>query len=219
MKKKLLSLVLAGAMVASTSVSAFAATTENKVINSYDDGKNSANVTIEGSVDSDSGQQAAGTISVSIPTALPFRVDKDGNVSGGSIEVVNNGLDEVQVIAAEFIDNTPGGDITVNSPSDFARSNRSTKTRKNVVLWIEGNNGGEPAYFNPNDGSGKGICNAAGDSKSEGIVVSTLSKKDGGSNTDTITLNGYAGTSKSEEITNALTDKFTLRLKVKKVQN
>lgn len=213
MKKKLLSLVLAGAMVASTSVSAFAATTENKVINSYDDGKNSANVTIEGSVDSDSGQQAAGTISVSIPTALQFRVDKDGNVNGAGIEVVNNGLDEVQVIAAEFIDNTPGGDITVNSPSEFARSDRSTKPRKNVVLWIEGNNGGEPAYFNPNNGNG--ICNADGDVKSSGIVVSTLSKKDGGRNTDTIRLNGYAGTS-NEQIDNALTDKFTLRLKVKK---
>lgn len=216
MKKKLLSLVLAGAMVASTSVSAFATTTQNKVINSYEEGKNSANVTIEGSVDSDDGQQAAGTISVSIPTALQFRVDGDGNVNGAGIEVVNNGLDEVQVIAAEFIDNTPGGDITVNSPSDFARSNRSTKSRKNVVLWIEGNNGGEPAYFNPNDRNG--ICNAAGENKSDGIVVSTLSKKDGGSNTDTLTLNGYAGTS-SEEIENALTDKFTLRLKVRKVQN
>lgn len=213
MKKKLLSLVLAGAMVASTSVSAFAATTENKVINSYDEGKNSANVTIEGSVDSDSGQQAAGTISVSIPTALQFRVDTDGNVDGASIEVVNNGLDEVEVIAAEFIDNTPNGDITVNNPRDFARSARDSKSRKNVVLWIEGNNGGEPAYFNPNNGNG--ICDAAGDIKSNGIVVSTLSKKDGGRNTDTIRLNGYAGTS-SDEIQNALTDKFTLRLKVKK---
>lgn len=216
MKKKLLSLVLAGAMVASTSVSAFAATTENKVISSYDDGKNSANVTIEGSVDSDSGQQAAGTISVSIPTALQFRVDTDGNVNGAGIDVVNNGLDEVEVIAAQFIDDTPNKGITVNSPRDFARSARDSKSRTNVVLWIEGNNGGEPAYFNPNNGNG--ICDAAGDIKSSGIVVSTLSKKDGGRNTDTIRLKGYAGTS-SDEIQNALTDKFTLRLKVKKVEN
>lgn len=216
MKKKLLSLVLAGAMVASTSVSAFATTTENKVINSYEDGKNSANVTIEGSVDSDDGQQAAGTISVSIPTALQFRVDGAGNVNGAGIEVVNNGLDEVQVIAAEFIDNAPGGDITVNSPSAFKRSARDSKSRKNVVLWIEGNNRGERAYFNPTDGNG--ICNEDGQNEENGIVVSTLSKKDSGRNTDTIRLDGYAGTS-NEEIANALTDKFTLRLKVKKVQN
>lgn len=218
MKKKLLSLVLAGAMVASTSVSAFAATTENKVINSYDDGKNSANVTIEGSVDSDSGQQAAGTISVSIPTALQFRVDTDGNVNGAGIEVVNNGLDEVQVIATEFIDNNPNGGITVNSPSELDRNNRSLKSRKNVVLWIEGNNGGERAYFNSNNG--KGICGEDGQNKPNGVVVSTLSKKDGGSNTDTIRLDGYAGTGTGiDEIPNALTNKFTLRLKVKKVEN
>lgn len=215
MKKKLLSLVLAGAMVATTSVSAFAATTQNKVINSYDEGKNSANVTIEGSVDSDSGQQAAGTISVSIPTALQFRVDKDGNVDGASIEVVNNGLDEVEVIASEFIDNTPNG-VTVNSPSDFERSNRSSKSRKNVVLWIEGNNGGQRAYFNPSEGNG--ICNENGQNKTDGIVVSTLSKKADGRNTDTIRLDGYAGTA-TGEVPNALTDKFTLRLKVKKVEN
>lgn len=213
MKKKLLSLVLAGAMVASTSVSAFAATTENKVINSYDDGKNSAKVTIEGSVDSDGGQQAAGTISVSIPTALQFRVDKDGNVNGAGIEVVNNGLDEVEVIATEFIHNTPNGEITVNSPSAFKRSARGSKSRKDVVLWIEGNNGGERAYFNPSEGNG--ICNEDGDIKASGIVVSTLSKKGGGRNTDTIRLDGYAGTT-TDQVPNALTDKFTLRLKVKK---
>lgn len=213
MKKKLLSLVLAGAMVASTSVSAFAATTENKVISSYDDGKNSANVTIEGSVDSDSGQQAAGTISVSIPTALQFRVDTDGNVNGAGIDVVNNGLDEVEVIAAQFIDDTPNKGITVNSPSEFERSNRSTKSRKDVVLWIEGNNRGERAYFNPSDGNG--ICNENGVNKSSGIVVSTLSKKDDGRNTDTIRLYGYAGTT-TGQVQDALTDKFILRLKVKK---
>ncbi|WP_302538594.1 hypothetical protein [uncultured Clostridium sp.] len=213
MKKKLLSLVLAGAMVASTSVSAFAATTENKVINSYDDGKNSANVTIEGSVDSDSGQQAAGTISVSIPTALQFRVDRDGNVNGAGIDVVNNGLDEVEVIAAQFIDDTPNRGITVKSPSDFSRSDRDSKSRKDVVLWIEGNNRGERAYFNPSEENG--ICNENGENKTEGIVVSTLSKKNDGRNTDTIRLYGYAGT-RTGEVQDALTDEFILRLKVKK---
>lgn len=217
MKKKLLSLVLAGAMVASTSVSAFATTTPNKVINSYEEGKNSADVTIEGSVDSDSGQQAAGTISVSIPTALQFRVDTDGNVNGAGIDVVNNGLDEVKVIAAQFIDDTPNKGITVNSPSNFRRSDRASKSRKDVVLWIEGNNRGERAYFNPSQENG--ICNENGVNEQEGIVVSTLSKRDDGRNTDTIRLNGYAGTSKDETIANALTDKFILRLKVKKVEN
>ena len=52
MKKKLLSLVLAGAMVASTSVSAFAATisTTNGVINGSDENEYTTDVEITGKV-------------------------------------------------------------------------------------------------------------------------------------------------------------------------
>lgn len=209
MKKKLLSLVLAGAMVASTSVSAFATTANTQDVTT-DGGK--ANVTISGSVDSDSGKPAAGTISVSIPTALQFQVDSKGNVKGGSIDVVNNGLDGVQIVADQFIDDAPNGSIKVNNPTVFDKStNRSEKKRSDVVLWIQGN--GERAYFNP-EGE-HGICNEEGTPAND-IVVSTLSKRDGGSNSDKIRLNGYAGTANIEG-ENALTDQFTLRLKVKKV--
>lgn len=209
MKKKLLSLVLAGAMVASTSVSAFATTPNTQEVTT-DEGK--ANVTISGSVDSDAGKPAAGTISVSIPTALQFQVDKTGDVKGTSIDVVNNGLDEVQIVADQFIDDAPNGSIKVNKPTEFTKStDRSTKKRSEVVLWIQGN--GERAYFNTVDDNG--ICNEQGTTAND-IVVSTLSKRDGGSNSDKIKLNGYAGTANIEG-DNALTDQFTLRLKVKKV--
>lgn len=210
MKKKLLSLVLAGAMVASTSVSAFAATTPNAKDVTTDGGK--ANVTISGSVDSNDGKPASGTISVSIPTALQFQVDRNGDVKGTSIDVVNNGLDEVQIVADQFIDDAPNGSIKVNKPNEFDKStDRSGKKRSDVVLWIQGN--GDRAYFNPGDS--QGICNEQGNATSD-IVVSTLSNRDGGSNSDKIRLNGYAGTGQIEG-ENALTDQFTLRLKVKKV--
>lgn len=209
MKKKLLSLVLAGAMVASTSVSAFATTPDTQQVTT-DEGK--ANVTISGSVDSNEGKPAAGTISVSIPTSLQFQVDKTGEVKGTSIDVVNNGLDEVQIIADQFIDDAPNGSIKVNKPTDFDSStDRTTKKRSEVVLWIQGN--GDSAYFNP--GEDNGICNEEGTSKND-IVVSRLSKRDGGSNSDKIKLKGYAGTGRIDG-DNALTDQFTLRLKVKKV--
>lgn len=207
MKKKLLSLVLAGAMVASTSVSAFATTTPDKIV---DEDGGTANVTIDGSVDSNTGQQAAGTISVSIPTSLQFQVNKSGNVNGSGINVVNNGLNKVQIIAEQFKDNTPNGDITVNAPNGFERS---TSKRSNVVLWVEGN--GKRAYFK--SGTDNGICDENGRSDSEGIIVSTLSGKNDGNNSDKIRLNGYAGEEPLEEnIT--ITDQFTLILKVKKVQ-
>lgn len=209
MKKKLLSLVLAGAMVASTSVSAFATTPDIQQVTT-DEGK--ANVTISGSVDSNEGKPAAGTISVSIPTALQFQVDNTGEVKGTSIDVVNNGLDEIQIVADQFIDDAPNGSIKVNKPTDFNSSvDRSTKKRSEVVLWIQGN--GDCAYFNTVDDNG--ICNEQGTAKND-IVVSRLSKRDGGSNSDKIKLKGYAGTGTIEG-NNALTDQFTLRLKVKKV--
>lgn len=202
MKKKLLSLVLAGAMVASTSVSAFADTVVDKH-------EGTANVTIDGSVDSNTGQQAAGTISVSIPTSLQFQVNKSGVVNGSGINVVNNGLDKVEIVADQFTDDTPDGNITVDAPNGF---DRSTKKRSNVVLWVQGN--GERAYFK--SGSDNGICDATGQNNQNGITVSTLSGKNGGNNSDEIRLNGYAGTAGIEG-DNALTDQFTLRLKVKKV--
>lgn len=209
MKKKLLSLVLAGAMVASTSVSAFATTPNTQQVTS-DGGK--ANVAISGSVDSNDGKPAAGTISVSIPTALQFQVDSTGDVKGTSIDVVNNGLDEVQIVADQFIDDAPNGSIKINKPNEFNSStDRSSKKRSDVVLWIQGN--GDSAYFNP--GEDQGICNEEGTAKND-IVVSTLSKRDGGSNSDNIKLKGYAGTGRIDG-DNALTDQFTLRLKVKKV--
>lgn len=202
MKKKLLSLVLAGAMVASTSVSAFADTVVDKH-------EGTANVTIDGSVDSNTGQQAAGTISVSIPTSLQFQVNKNGEVNGSGINVVNNGLDKVEIVADQFTDDTPNGSITVDAPNDF---DRTTKKRSNVVLWVQGN--GDRAYFK--SGNDNGIYNAAGRNEQDGITVSTLSGKNGGSNSDEIRLNGYAGKDNLDG-TSAITDQFTLRLKVKKV--
>ena len=204
MKKKLLSLVLAGAMVASTSVSAFATTTPDKIV---DRDEGTANVTIDGSVDSNTGQQAAGTISVSIPTSLQFQVNKSGGVNGSGISVVNNGLDKVEIVADQFTDDTPDGNITVEAPNGF---DRGAKKRTNVVLWVQGNGG--RAYLK--SGTDNGICDATGQSD-QSITVSTLSGKNGGNNSDEIRLNGYAGTLPIEG-ENALNDQFTLRLKVKK---
>lgn len=207
MKKKLLSLVLAGAMVASTSVSAFATTTPDKIV---DKDGGTANVTIDGSVDSNKGEQAAGTISVSIPTSLQFQVNGSGEVNGSGINVVNNGLDNVQIIADQFTDNNPNGNITVEGQNGF---DRSAKKRSDVVLWVQGNE--DRAYFK--SGNDNGIYNANGDNVESGITVSTLSGKNGGSNSDKISLNGYAGTGALVG-ESAITDQFTLRLKVKKVQ-
>lgn len=209
MKKKLLSLVLAGAMVASTSVSAFAATADTKEV--ITDG-GTANVEIKGFVDSDAGVAPSGTISVSIPTSLQFQVNKDGNLTGTSINVVNNGLDQVQIIADKFVDNNPSSGITVTTPDGLDEENQN---RSNVVLWIQGRSG-DYAYFKTGDASQNGIYNAEGQNKEAGITISELSGKDGSNNSDTLQLMGYAGKTALGDST-GISDQFTLRLKVKKV--
>lgn len=212
MKKKLLSLVLAGAMVASTSVSAFADSTKTQEITSFSEGSNTANVEIKGFVDNNQGIAPSGTISVSIPTSLKFQVNKEGNLTGTSINVVNNGLDQVKIIADKFVDNNPSGGITVKTP-DALQEN--SENRSNVVLWIQGRSG-DYAYFKTGDANQNGIYNAEGENKENGITISQLSGKDGSNNSDTLQLMGYAGkTSLDDE--NAISDQFTLRLKVQKV--
>lgn len=208
MKKKLLSLVLAGAMVASTSVSAFAATESTKEVTT--DG-GAANVEIKGFVDNNAGVAPSGTISVSIPTSLQFQVNNEGKLTGSNITVVNNGLDQVKIIADKFVDNNPSSGITVKTPNNLDEENEN---RSNVVLWIQGRSG-DYAYFKSNSDD-NGIYNAQGTNEGEGITISQLSGKDGSNNSDTLQLMGYAGRQGLDD-SNGITDQFTLRLKVKKV--
>lgn len=210
MKKKLLSLVLAGAMVASTSVSAFA---DDTTISSYKDGSNTANVTINGGVDANNGDSPSGTISVSIPTALSFSVKKNGEVKGGNITITNRGAETVDVTAVSFQDTTSNRNITVKSPTEL---DEGVDNRSNIVLSIGGTTGGI-AYFKSEDaGSSKnGIYNSEGQNQSSGIKVSTIS---GSGASDTLTLTGYAGGVElsGDEGDKGITDTFILRLKVTK---
>lgn len=208
MKKKLLSLVLAGAMVASTSVSAFAAET---TITSYEDEANKANVTISGSVDDDEGNQASGTISVTVPTALKFQVDNKGGFTGSEITITNKGLDKVDIFAHEFKDDTPDSGIVVKTQREL-QADPAAK-RSQVALWIQGTNGSR-AYFKSvtADGNNNGIYSESGNNESEGIKVSSI---DGNSN-DVLTLNGIAGQQKLGDDVEAINESFTLKLKVVK---
>lgn len=212
MKKKLLSLVLAGAMVASTSVSAFATTTPDKIV---DKDGGTANVTINGSVYGNGGEIPSGTISVSVPTALNFKVDKTGRVEGSSINITNNGMEAVDISAVSFKDTTPDQSITVMAPDQLQGD--SSATRDKVALWISGNEQNQ-AYFKSVSigGSDSGIIDNSGVSQPSGtgIKVSTINPKQ----SDTLTLRGFAGTRDLDEsVESGVTDEFTLTLKISKV--
>lgn len=212
MKKKLLSLVLAGAMVASTSVSAFATTPDTQKVTT--DG-GTANVTINGSVYGNGGEIPSGTINVSVPTALNFKVAQNGDVTGSEIKISNNGMESVEISAVSFKDTTPNKKITVMSPSEL--QDRAQNTRDKVALWIRGNRDSE-AYFKSVEigGSKSGIIDNSGNDQSSqtGIKVSTIKPQE----SDTLILRGFAGTQDlTGNDTSGVTDEFTLTLKISKV--
>lgn len=225
MKKKLLSLVLAGAMVASTSVSAFAegrlqaadssanqATEQitesaaDGIINGTDEKNYTTNVKIEGSVQSDSGALPSGSFNVTVPTAAAFTVTKEKNLEGSKINIVNKGNQDVDVYACGFKDITPGSEITVESKTQIA-----SKKRTSVSLWVQGELG--TAYLSSTQGS-KNTGIYSEDSLTTELDEKKLLTVSKQSNKD-LTLAGEAGQSE-EGVSKPVSDSFTLVLKIKK---
>lgn len=130
MKKKLLSLVLAGAMVASTSVSAFAADKEYEIQDSK--GKD-VEVKVEGNISDNSGVILPSTVTVTVPTSTNFTVDQTGELTSPTMSIRNSGDTPVLVILSEFVDVSGTEQINVVQ-SETALSNQ----RKNVTLKITG---------------------------------------------------------------------------------
>ena len=204
MKKKLLSLVLAGAMVASTSVSAFADT-----ILDSDKTEPTTNVTIKGQVLDKNGEAPAGTFNVTVPTAASFTVGTDSSVTTADINIVNNGEQNIDVYATQFVDTSKddGDGITVVKESEV-----KTKNRKYVSLQLTGSLA--TAYLKTETtGNASGIYEdrALNTASTDGIKLVNIQSKKSGS----LTLSGKAG-ELEEDIEEAISNNFTLTLKIKK---
>ena len=137
MKKKLLSLVLAGAMVASTSVSAFASaptatTTEKQTISENEDNKD-VNVTVTGDILDDKGNAQQGTISVTVPTAVNFTVTKEGRLASGEMVITNHSNEKLKVSVKQFRDADADGNINIVKKSEF--NDGATNIPRNKV-WL-----------------------------------------------------------------------------------
>ena len=203
MKKKLLSLVLAGAMVASTSVSAFA---DGKEYNVPSKGETQSQVTITGNIADKTDQVLPGTISVTVPTATNFTVDKTGKLTGSPITITNNGDEAVSVIAQKFIDTTENKKITVVKDSDISGTTERTK----VSLTLGGSL--NSVALKSESGSGNGIYKLDGDTPAEqDTVLGNVTA----SQPLTLTLEGKAGTI-GDGLEEAVSDTFTLILKLKR---
>lgn len=138
MKKKFLSLMMAAAVVASTSVSAFAEELKTYDINSTTEQNHK--VTITGEVADGQNQTLPGTITVTVPTTMSFTVDKDGKVSGGNITVTNKSKDSVEVVAKEFNDSTPGSKIVLVKETELDEKIKLADGNRYVSLNLIGDN-------------------------------------------------------------------------------
>lgn len=228
MKKKLLSLVLAGAMVASTSVSAFA-DTEISQTPSTATGQQEVNVTntagnaeieIEGKIANNQNQLPPSTISVTVPTNASFTVDKDGKLIGANINITSQGDAEVEVLAYKFKDISGASDINVLNSDELRSENAkgSTADRKKISLSLAGNEN-KVSLITATSSNTSGICKF----NTSDEPTSDEDKKLGTVNSNkplTLRLEGEGVTdSQAPALTAPVKDSFTLTLKLKKINS
>lgn len=180
MKKKLLSLVLAGAMVASTSVSAFAEELKTYDINSTTEQNHK--VTVTGEVANKNNQTLPGTITVTVPTTMAFTVDKEGNVNGGKIAVVNKSNQSVEVVAKEFSDSTPNSKIVLVKDSQLDTKIESGEGDGNTYVSLDLVGGTNTVGLVSEKGAGK-----------TGFVKKDSSEAEIGENENTTLGNAFSG--------------------------
>lgn len=215
MKKKLLSLVLAGAMVASTSVSAFADTDRTTL--TVENGTVEHQVSVIGDVQNTSGNILPSTISVTIPTAVSFTIDKKGKVDSANINITSNSDEKVDVIAYKFVDPSAESKITVVNAGELSsHHDDESSTNRHVSLSITG--GTKDVALKSSNGSTSGILQDNGTTEYEltnAPVIGTVTK----GTALNLKIGGNAAVNNSGEYkapNEAIKDEFKLILKIKK---
>ena len=213
MKKKFLSLMMAAAVVATTSVSAFA--TENKTY-TVENGESEAQVKITGKVADSTGKLPPSTISVSVPTALAFTITSGGVVESAPITITSNSTERVEVIATDFVDTTATNNITV-VPKANINDQDNTQTNRFVALTLTGD-GGSVGLKSQKTATGLTKDDAGNEWQSnEKASLGFVTQN----NELTLRLSGTASVGRESSATyqgptSAISDQFTLRLKIKK---
>lgn len=169
-------------------------------------------ISITGNVLNDKGEMPSGTFQVVVPTTASFTVDKDGKFIGTTITIRNQGYQNIDVYAYKFIDVDGSEGINVKPKSEVT----DQSSRSDIAMNILGNN--STAYFKTGDktSSNSGIYQnpeLTTPASSDGIKISRISANSEGN----LTLQGEAG--KKSNIDTAISNTFTLILKIKKSTN
>lgn len=227
MKKKFLSLMMAAAVVATTSVSAFAEVRDNVTypdstnVTTGDDKDAEQNVTITGKIMDNHGNMPADTFKVTVPTAASFTVNEKGVFAGPTLEIKNSGSQTVEVSAQSFTC-IGSGNITITNEAAIAAANAESDEerkldRKTVSLKLVGEEN-VAAYLSPGKSTGvykKADLEELSQAGDDGVKLLTLDPGTESKPTKkTITLSGSAGT---KSVDKPVSDQFRLTLKIKKV--
>ncbi len=208
MKKKFLSLMMAAAMVATTSVSAFA----DKTHQILDSTEKESEITVTGNIANDKDQIAPSTISVTVPTTATFTVFKNKKVEAPTITIKSDSEEKVQVTAYKFSDPT-SEQITVVSETELADgdTNADTPTHKHVSLKLTGK---EKSVVLKSSGADSGIFQENGTAEATGkdTLLGTVSKD----NPLDLNLVGHVRNDYTAP-TEAISNTFTLVLKLRRV--
>ena len=212
MKKKFLSLMMAAAMVATTSVSAFAADTTQD-ITVAPSGDSEVTIPMKGDITDNNGATVPSSISVTVPTAANFTVNQEGVLQASSITITSHG-EKVEVVTGNFKDSTGNKEIQVVAPSEFT-GGASGVARNKVSLKLQGTNG--TVYLKTeSDSSKSGIYDYEKEVETE--VTSSANKVLGyavNGTPLTLDITGEAGKQGDQK---AISDKFTLTLKIRKAR-
>lgn len=189
--------------------------TEENIITS--ESTKDASISTNGSIKSNAGETPRKTISVTVPTAARFTVDKDANFIGSNINITNNGEAPVDIIVHNFIDVTGDYDIKVVTERAVKQNDSTTRTtdattyrRNEINLYLQGNS--KKLYL-----GNRKVLESLG---SENLTTESQKKiaKVLANQTVGLVLGGEAGTTELER-NSPIQDRFTLILKIKKSTN
>lgn len=215
MKKKFLSLMMAAAVVASTSVSAFAATDETTYV--IDGAGKEHQVDITGNVSNTNNEIVPGTISVTVPTAVSFTISKEGQFTGGDIVIKNSSEKKVEVVAKKFTDATPTSGIVLVKESELgSKVGDNDASKVHASLNLVGN--ASVGLVSATSDSSTGFVNADGNPINDGQNTSLGEAWNG--NPLTLRLEGKVKTGSATYTppTQALKNTFNLVLKIQKAR-
>ena len=182
-------------------------------ITGLDNQEQTQDVKITGNIMDDKGNMPVTNFKVTVPTTANFTVNKSGNLIGPTLQVINEGRQEIDVYANGF-KKVGNGDIEIISEKKV--STNKELDRKSISLKLVGSEG--IAYLSATkDGNGGVSENVDLSTLSEsGVKLLTLSSGNETPQVKRIDIQGKAGI---KPITKPASDKFILTLKIKKRVN